>query len=294
MLRKLGAEEPRPPAPPSPRAKGPPPKIEQGEARRYRFLYEKRGPAAFLSHLDVIRALPRSFRRLDIPLWYSQGFHPKPEMVFGPALSLGVASLAEVVDMKIAADIDAPALLEALSEGTHQGLRFIGGIRLGANDAAVSRFVDTARYVVGIPRDVVEARGGEAWLAERVRATMAAESLVVMRRIDGVGKRVDVREYLRSLEVAGADGRELLARAGMAGELVVVSAEVEVRGSGGVKIGEVVEVLVGDAELPHRSVRVALGARRPDGSLVSPLDLDGLRALREAARAVVEPVAPAP
>jgi hypothetical protein len=140
---------------------------------------------------------------------------------------------------------------------------------------------------------VLDPRGGEAWLRDRVRAAMEASSLVVMRRIDGVGKRVDVREYLRSLEVSGESGRELLARAGIVGDLVVLSAEVEVRGSGGVKIGEVVEVVVGDAELPHRSVRVALGARRADGSLASPLDLDELRAVR-AARAAVESAAPAP
>jgi hypothetical protein len=53
-------------------------------------------PSAFLSHLDLIRALPRAFRRLELPLHYSQGFHPKPDMTFGPALSLGVASLGEV------------------------------------------------------------------------------------------------------------------------------------------------------------------------------------------------------
>jgi radical SAM family uncharacterized protein/radical SAM-linked protein len=288
MLRKLGADEPRPPSPPSPRAKGPPPKLEQGEARRYRFVYEKLGAAAFLSHLDVIRALPRSFRRLAIPLWYSGGFHPKPEMVFGPALSLGVSSLGEVVDLKIAADIDPPALLEALSEGAHQGLRFIGGARLGAQDAAVSRFVDSARYVVGIPRSVVDARGGEGWLRERVRASLEAASLPVMRRIDGVGKRVEVREFLRSLEAEGAGGRELLARAGIAGDLAVLSVEVEVRGSGGVKISEVVDVVTGDGDVPYRAVRVALGARRPDGSLASPLDLDALRAAREATRHAAE------
>ncbi|HEX3343140.1 MAG TPA: DUF2344 domain-containing protein, partial [Polyangiaceae bacterium] len=196
--------------------------------------------------------------------------------------------------LKIAADVDAHALLDALSEGTHQGLRFVGGVKLGPNDAAVSRFVDTARYVVGIPRGVLDARGGEAWLRDRVDAAMQATDLVVMRRIDGVGKRVDVREYLRSLEVAGDDGRALLARAGIAGDLVALSAEVEVRGSGGVKIGEVVEVVAGDAETPHRAVRVALGARRDDGTLTSPLDLDALRAAREAARAAAEPVAPAP
>ncbi|HEY8087140.1 MAG TPA: TIGR03960 family B12-binding radical SAM protein [Polyangiaceae bacterium] len=277
-LRKLDANEPRPITPPVPKVKGPPPRIAQGEPRRYRFGYEKRGAAAFLSHLDVIRALPRAFRRLELPLWYSSGFHPKPDMTFGPALSLGVASLAEVVDLKIAADVDASSLVEALSEGSHDGLRFVGGVRLGPGDAAVSRIVDTARYVVGIPRDVVEARGGLAWLEERIAGALAAETLVVTRRIDGVGKRVDVRDFLRSLAVR--DGSALLARAGIAGNMLVLEAEVEVRGSGGVKIAEVVEALTGDADLPHRAVRTALGARAPDATVVSPLDLDAIRALR--------------
>jgi radical SAM family uncharacterized protein/radical SAM-linked protein len=278
-LRKLGADEPRPAAPPPARAKGLPPRMAQGEARRYRFVYEKRGPAAFLSHLDVIRALPRAFRRLEIPLWYSQGFHPKPDMTFGPALSLGVASLAEVVDVKISADIDAASLLEGLSDGGHQGLRFVGGARLGAGDAAVSRVIDTARYVVGIPRSVLDALGGEAWLRDRMQAAMAAGSLVVVRRIDGIGKRVDVREFVRSLTVGDDGAVASLARAGIAGDLVALAAEVEVRGSGGVKIGEVVEAVTGDAELPHRAVRVALGTVS-GGVVVSPLELEALRALR--------------
>jgi radical SAM family uncharacterized protein/radical SAM-linked protein len=281
-LRTLNAHQPRPAAPPSPRAKGAPPKMDQAGARRYRFVYEKLGSAAFLSHLDVIRALPRSFRRLEIPLFYSQGFHPKPDMMFGPALSLGVSSLGEVVDVKIAADIDAPALLEALSEGAHQGLRFVGGAKLGLGDAAVSRFVDTARYAVGIPRDVVERRGGEAWLRERVEATMEAKSRVVMRRIDGVGKRVDVRSFLRSLALDDESAKARMIRAGLVGDLLVMSAEVEVRGSGGVKISEVLEAVVGETDLPHRAVRTALGARRADGSLAGPLELEALRAIRAA------------
>ena len=68
---------------------------------------------------------------------------------------------------------------------------------------------------------------------------------------------------------------------------MVLAVEVEVRGSGGVKIAEVVEAVAGDAELPHRAVRVALGTRTPEGTLLSPLDLDALRALR-AARVAAE------
>jgi hypothetical protein len=83
-----------------------------------------------------------------------------------------------------------------------------------------------------------------------------------------------------------------MARAGFVGDLVPLSVEVEVRGSGGVKISEVVEVLAGDAELPHRAVRTALGARSVHGSLASPVDLDTLRAIR-AARSAVEAAAAA-
>ena len=292
-LRRLDADEPRPTTPLVPRVKGPPVHAPQGDVRRYRFVYEKLGAAAFLSHLDVIRALPRSFRRIDVPLRYTQGFHPKPDMSFGPALSLGVSSLVEVVDVKVLADVEVEALLAGLTDGAHVGLRFVAGTTLGPGDAPVTKAIDTARYAVGIPRHVVDERGGDAWLHERVEALLAASSLVVVRRIDGVGKRVDVRDFLRIIRIEPPSADASLVRAGIVGDLVTLSIEVDVRGSGGVKVGEVVEAMAGDAELPHRAVRVALGTRTPEGTVISPLELERLRALR-APPAPVETVAVAP
>jgi len=272
-LRKLGAEKPRAPAPPpvvrtdSTRR---PIALVQGDARRYRFLYTKLGASAFLSHLDLIRALPRAFRRLGVPLFYSQGFHPKPDMSFGPALSLGVSSLCEIVDVKIAADVDAASLVDELTRGAQDGMRFLDGARLGPRDAGVSRIVDAARYVVAIPRSVAS----EAWLAERVAMVREAKELPVVRRIDGIGKRVDVRSFLRSIDVGGEDARATIARARIAGDFVALEANVEIRGSGAVKIGEIVEVLGG--ELPHRAVRAAMGMWK-DGAIASPMQLDAVR-----------------
>ncbi|HEY2516739.1 MAG TPA: TIGR03960 family B12-binding radical SAM protein [Polyangiaceae bacterium] len=288
-LRKLGAEEPvqaKPLPPPvsreSGKKKGPPPRIVQGEARRYRFGYTKLGPSAFLSHLDLIRALPRAFRRLSLPLYYSSGYHPKPEMVFGPALSLGVASLGEVVDMKVAADFDPAALVEALGEGAPDGIRFTGGVVLGPQDAGVSRIIDSARYAVSFARSALADRGGEAWLAGEVARLLDETEHKVLRRIDGVGKWVNVREFLRGIAVGGDDAQDAVARAGMVGDLVTLLVDVEIRGSGSVKISEVVEALAG-TELPHRAVRVALGVWK-DGAIASPLDLPAVRRGRTAVR----------
>src|SRR6185436_1219234 len=67
----------------------------------YRIRFAKVGRAAFLGHLDLVRLLARSFRRADLPLAQTRGFSPKPRMIFGPALGLGVPSLGELVDVDI-------------------------------------------------------------------------------------------------------------------------------------------------------------------------------------------------
>ncbi len=282
-LGKLGAKTPRAPREPLPPVrlapKGkrrPTPSFTQGEPRRYRFAYTKIGASAFLSHLDLIRALPRAFRRLEIPLFYTAGFHPKPEMTFGPALSLGVSALAEIVDMKITADIDPCEILEGLTRGAANGITFLRGAHLTEKDAGVTRIIDGARYAVGVPRSALRELGGESWLAERVEHFRAAKELKLMRRIEGIGKWVDVREFVRAIEIGDAGAEAALEAAGVAGDLVPIGVDVEIRGSGAVKISEVVEALAPD--LPYRAVRVALGMwKSPSGVLASPMDLLDVR-----------------
>jgi len=243
----------------------------QGAAVRYRFGFTKLGPSALLSHLDVLRALPRAFRRAGLPLFYSTGFHPKPDFVFAPALSLGVSSTCEVADVKLTCEVDPSSVLAALTESSPEGLSFFAGARLGPTDRAISRLIDTARYAVAIPTSVVGPLGGEAWLRGRVAEAMAAKELRVKRMIEGIGKWVDVREYLRALEVGTPAAAAAIAEAGLVGSFVPLAVDLEIRGSGAIKIAEVVEVLAGASDLPHRAVRFALGTWN-DGAVVSPFD----------------------
>ncbi len=243
----------------------------QGAPRRYRFGFTKLGPSAYLSHLDLLRALPRSFRRVGLPLFYSTGFHPKPDFVFAPALSLGVASTCEVIDVKLTSDIVPEQLLEQLTHASPEGMSFFAGVSLGPTDRSVSRLIDAARYAIAIPASVLDPLGGEAWLRGRAAEVLAASSVPVKRMIEGIGKWIDVREYLRGLVVEDPSGRAAIDAAGIVGRLVTVTFDVEIRGSGAVKTGEVVQAIAG--EIPHRAVRVALG-RWESGAIVSPFTLE--------------------
>ncbi|UJR80035.1 Fe-S oxidoreductase [Sandaracinus amylolyticus] len=288
FLRKLGAEErpaPREARDPNapkvlPKHMRPPPKQVQGAPVRVRLAYRKVGLAAYRGHLDLVRVLPRILRRVQMPLWYTEGFHPRPDMVFGPALSLGIASLAEYVDLKLDGDVaySLDGLVERLNAVSEAGLEFLAVRALGGQDAGINKVLDEAEYVAAIPH---------AWLAERgfadldaLRAKVDAAragSLVVRRIIEGIGKDVDVAKYLVEIEIGA--GAEALEAAGLGGALVPLRMRIAVTGQGTAKASEVIEAVLGDKDVPHRLVRVGLFAIR-EGRRVDPTELDALRVKR--------------
>jgi hypothetical protein len=91
----------------------------------------------------------------------------------------------------------------------------------------------------------------------------------VKRVVEGIGKWVDVREYLRGLTVGSPAAVAAIAEAGFVGEFVVLAVDVEIRGSGAVKVSEVVQALTGSEDMPHRAVRFAMGTW-VDGEVRSP------------------------
>ena len=70
-----------------------------------RFRFAKRGRAAYLSHLDVMRTFQRAFIRAGIRIRHSEGFNPHPKMSIALPLQLGCESICELLDASV---IDGP------------------------------------------------------------------------------------------------------------------------------------------------------------------------------------------
>ena len=88
-----------------------------------RLRFEKRGKAAYLSHLDVLRTFQRAFVRAGIAVKHSEGFNPHPKMSIAAPLQLGCESLCEVLDVQLLSDPgDLPA---ALNPVLPEGLRVV-------------------------------------------------------------------------------------------------------------------------------------------------------------------------
>jgi len=240
-----------------------------GEPQRFRLNFSKTGPAALLGHLDLIRELPRVVRRAGTKTAYSKGFHPKPEMSFGPALSLGVASLDEFLDVAL---IDAPSpeeLLVRLNAAASGGIAFKSVQALSGSDRVITTIVTGARYVIALAQSALAELGGVPELERRMADFLAKTECTVRRDVEGLGKMVNVRQFVQKMQLGDENSRALIERAGLIGRMIAIDVTIEIGQRGSAKVSEVVEALFGVRDFPHRGVRCALLAG--DGS---PRDLE--------------------
>ncbi len=241
-----------------------------GTPERWRLRFAKIGAAAMLGHLDMLRELPRLIRRAGAKTHYSQGFHPKPEMSFGPALALGVASLDEYMDVQL---LDAPEpfeLLQRLNRAASDGFVFLDARRLATGEPRLNTLLTSAEYWIGLAADEVARWGGAAKLATRIDEFMRAERCLVERRVKGIGRTIDVRERVISVEIPKDD--LVPERVGLVGRVVPLVVRVKLTSQGGVKTHEMVQAITGVDSFPHRAVRLAL--RSEQGTPFDTVNLD--------------------
>jgi radical SAM family uncharacterized protein/radical SAM-linked protein len=250
--------------------------VDQGPPMRIRIGYRTLGRTAYTSHLDLVRTFPRMLRRVGLPLYYSEGFHPLPRLTFGPALPVGTASLCEHVDVRLRAaeSPDLHNLCARLNDAAIQGIEFFGHRVLGPHDAALNRVIEETDFVLAVARQELAALGitEEAVLSELL--AKRPEELYIERNIKGVKKRVDVGAAL--IDVVVGSGQEALGQAGLAGDLLPITITLRLGGQTTPRPGEAFRALTGIDELAPRVVRSGFFANRPAGR-VAPLQLEALR-----------------
>lgn len=94
-------------------------------ATKLRLRFAKRGDLRLASHHDIMRCLERMARRAQLPLATSQGFNPRPKIVFALALGLGIEGREEVVDLELSEPREPDAVLRRLVQAAPPGFDWI-------------------------------------------------------------------------------------------------------------------------------------------------------------------------
>ena len=162
---------------------------------RIRITFAKQGALRYTGHLDLHKLWERTARRAELPLAYSQGFHPQPKMNIAAALPLGFSSRCEVLDMRLQNDIPLEGLGERLQNTLPTGIRVLNVERVQDGEPALQTQVASAEYEVTLTEAVERSD-----LERRIEALIEAESLPRERR----GRSYDLRPLIEELSLASS------------------------------------------------------------------------------------------
>ena len=168
---------------------------------KLRMRFEKTGRAVYISHLDLMHTMQRAFNRAGLPLRYSEGFNPHPQIAIALPLSVGTASLCELMDFRLKGEEtpDLASLPERLTAVLPEGIR-------------VTEVYETARTVAELKwlaiRAVFEYDDRDpAEMAAALTAFFASESIVITKKTKrGVGE-TDIRPGIREIAFTPGEGQ---------------------------------------------------------------------------------------
>lgn len=90
---------------------------------KIRAVFEKKGRAKYISHLDLNRCMQRTFKRSGLPVWYTEGFNPHIYITFALPLSLGSEGLCEIMDFNLTEEAPFEEIAAKLNAAMPSGLR---------------------------------------------------------------------------------------------------------------------------------------------------------------------------
>src|SRR5260221_8705675 len=161
--------------------------------QRMRIRFTKQGDLRWLSHRDLMRTWERLFRRADVPLGMTEGFHPKPRMNFPSALAVGIAGDDELLEVELSENWSAERLASAIASQAPRGLEIVH-VELMPPESKKAQ-------AVGVTVEVEVPEPLRAAAAERIAAFLAETTHKIER--EGRSTPLDLRPLVSTMSLDG-------------------------------------------------------------------------------------------
>ena len=166
-----------------------------------RFKFHKLGRLQYVSHLDLVRTMNKIIVRAGLPLWYTEGFNPKPKMIFAAPLSIGTESSCEFMDVRLTETVDPELAKERLNANMTEEMQ------VSEAYYPTTKFTDmkwlSYRITVDSPHNT------EALVAA-CNALLSADSVKVLKNTKSGEAIVDIRPLIKSATATLEDGRIII------------------------------------------------------------------------------------
>ncbi len=238
------------------------PQLLRGVAGTHlRLGYRKGEHVRFISHLELMRELERTFRRAELPLIFSEGFSPRPKMASGAPLALGWTSECEWIDVQLAGEwaleekLD--ELLKIVNEKVASGVEFFAAAAMSGKLESLSAGLTRCTYHVEFPGRF-ETTLGE--LEASFSRLLALDSVTITRTRKRKVQNIEIRPMIADISVVSSKELLITIESGISGsvkptEIIGAAMDIEEKSLPLVKIQKI-RATTGAGESPVASAVV--------------------------------------
>jgi len=173
--------------------------VNDSEARKYRLTFKKVSHARFLGHLELVRVFLRAFRRAEVQLVYSKGYHPMPKVSFMTALPVGMESHVETMDIQTIDAVEPSRLVKDLNKQLPKGVSITRAAVLEKNQKKSHQ--KQSQYVITLPEKLLN--------ESAVAQFLLADTWQVTKRTSKGEREVNARRLVESIEILSLNSLEM-------------------------------------------------------------------------------------
>ena len=161
-----------------------------------RIRFKKVGRLQYISHLDLVRTMSKILVRAKLPMWYTEGFNPKPKMIFAAPLSIGAESMCEFLDVRLVKKLPPKDVIEILNKNMTEEMQVLEAYYPTEKFAELKWL----KYVMKVKSNM-----DSALLAEKCNEIFAKDEITVLKKTKSGEQTVDIKPLIRSA-TARAEG----------------------------------------------------------------------------------------
>jgi len=168
---------------------------------KYRLVFEKKGRAIYISHLDLMRTFQRAFQRAEVKVRHTEGFNPRPRMSIALPLSLGMEGRCEILDFEAAEPLDG-SLVQKLNAVMPEGI-VVRELRENTRDVSEIAWI---RYNLRLVYDSGVPQGS----AEAIGRLLKSDGVVIRKKTKRGEADFSISPCINSLNMVQDGSNELL------------------------------------------------------------------------------------
>ena len=163
-----------------------------------RVKFKKVGNLQYISHLDLVRTMNKIIVRAKLPLWYTEGFNPKPKMVFAAPLSTGVESVCEYMDLRLTERMDTALAKKLLNDNMTTEMQVLDAYY------PTSKLTELKwlSYTLILSGETLTPE-----LAESCDRALSAEKIKIIKKTKSGEAVVDIRPMIKSASAVFESGK---------------------------------------------------------------------------------------